>query len=192
MPLLFFITGERHRPWAIFPVASTGSSAKHQPIDGLAGEIGTGKIDSQTISSAADITSEVDTALSSAAAAAVTSEAAVTDRRKSEMILGSQQEKGTRALDRSSEGWTARTSGGWTAYGSGRQLKEESFPGKAMGFSTVHLWFAQLHQNFSLVLFGDGVDLSECLKMLLEMEKPLVHRTVLRISKSWGIDERCN
>ncbi|KAK8923822.1 Cytochrome P450 78A4 [Platanthera zijinensis] len=62
-------------------------------------------------------------------------------------------------------------------FGSGRRV----CPGKAMGLATVHLWFAQMLQNFSWMPSGDGVDLSECLKMSLEMEKPLLCHAVPRI-----------
>ncbi|KAJ6800172.1 cytochrome P450 78A5 [Iris pallida] len=61
-------------------------------------------------------------------------------------------------------------------FGSGRRV----CPGKAMGLATVHLWLAQLLQNFTWVPSesGGGVDLSECLKMSLEMKSPLSCRAI--------------
>ncbi|KAJ0980162.1 hypothetical protein J5N97_008417 [Dioscorea zingiberensis] len=61
-------------------------------------------------------------------------------------------------------------------FGSGRRV----CPGKAMGLATVHLWLAQLLQSFRWMPLGTGVDLSECLKMSLEMKNPLVCRAVPR------------
>lgn len=61
-------------------------------------------------------------------------------------------------------------------FGAGRRV----CPGKAMGLATVHLWLAQLLQNFKWVADG-SVDLSECLKMSLEMKKPLVCKAVARV-----------
>ncbi|KAI3702392.1 hypothetical protein L6452_28130 [Arctium lappa] len=66
-------------------------------------------------------------------------------------------------------------------FGAGRRV----CPGKAMGLATVQLWLAQLLQNFKWVA-ADGsdpgvVDLSECLKMSLEMKKPLVCKAVGRV-----------
>ncbi|KAD2805960.1 hypothetical protein E3N88_39337 [Mikania micrantha] len=60
-------------------------------------------------------------------------------------------------------------------FGAGRRV----CPGKAMGLATVHLWLAQLLQKFKWVEAGP-VDLSECLKLSLEMKKPLVCRAVSR------------
>ncbi|KAM0060435.1 putative flavonoid 3',5'-hydroxylase [Helianthus debilis subsp. tardiflorus] len=60
-------------------------------------------------------------------------------------------------------------------FGAGRRV----CPGKAMGLATVHLWLAQLLQKFKWVEAG-SVDLSECLKLSLEMKKPLVCRAVSR------------
>ncbi|XP_076902583.1 cytochrome P450 78A5-like [Bidens hawaiensis] len=60
-------------------------------------------------------------------------------------------------------------------FGAGRRV----CPGKAMGLATVHLWLAQLLQKFKWVEAG-SVDLSECLKLSLEMKKPLVCSAVLR------------
>lgn len=63
-------------------------------------------------------------------------------------------------------------------FGAGRRV----CPGKALGLATVHLWLAQLLQNFKWVGVGsDPVDLSECLKMSLEMKKPLVCKAVARV-----------
>ncbi|KAJ9551987.1 hypothetical protein OSB04_016032 [Centaurea solstitialis] len=62
-------------------------------------------------------------------------------------------------------------------FGAGRRV----CPGKAMGFATVQLWLAQLLQNFKWVANESdrgAVDLSECLKMSLEMKKPLVCKAV--------------
>ncbi|KVI06445.1 cytochrome P450 78A5-like [Cynara cardunculus var. scolymus] len=61
-------------------------------------------------------------------------------------------------------------------FGAGRRV----CPGKAMGLETVHLWLAQLLQNFKWVANG-SVDMSECLKMSLEMKKPLVCKAVARV-----------
>ncbi|XP_058080868.1 cytochrome P450 78A5-like [Magnolia sinica] len=61
-------------------------------------------------------------------------------------------------------------------FGSGRRV----CPGKAMGLATVYLWLAQLLQSFKWVPSENGVDLSECLKLSLEMKTPLVCRAVPR------------
>ncbi|KAG6489868.1 hypothetical protein ZIOFF_051149 [Zingiber officinale] len=64
-------------------------------------------------------------------------------------------------------------------FGAGRRV----CPGKAMGLATVHLWLALLLQNFEFAPAADpdhAVDLSERLKMSLEMEKPLVCAAVSR------------
>ncbi|KAJ4820481.1 Cytochrome P450 family protein [Rhynchospora pubera] len=61
-------------------------------------------------------------------------------------------------------------------FGSGRRV----CPGKTMGLATVHLWLAQLLQAFVWVPSDRGVDLSECLKMSLEMKNPLVCKALLR------------
>ncbi|CAL9752029.1 unnamed protein product [Musa acuminata subsp. burmannicoides] len=61
-------------------------------------------------------------------------------------------------------------------FGAGRR----ACPGKVMGLATVHLWLAQLLQSFNWVPADGGVDLSERLRMSLEMEKPLVCRAVPR------------
>ncbi|KAG0485403.1 hypothetical protein HPP92_009482 [Vanilla planifolia] len=61
-------------------------------------------------------------------------------------------------------------------FGAGRRV----CPGKGMALATVHLWLAQLLQGFDWLPSAGGVDLSERLKMSLEMEKPLVCRAVPR------------
>lgn len=53
-------------------------------------------------------------------------------------------------------------------FGSGRRV----CPGKVLGLTTVHLWLARLLQEFKW-LPVQPVDLSECLKLSLEMKKPL-------------------
>ncbi|KAK1422292.1 hypothetical protein QVD17_25299 [Tagetes erecta] len=60
-------------------------------------------------------------------------------------------------------------------FGAGRRV----CPGKAMGLATVHMWLAQLLQKFEWVEAG-SVDLSECLKLSLEMKKSLVCKAVSR------------
>lgn len=61
-------------------------------------------------------------------------------------------------------------------FGAGRRV----CPGKAMGLATVHIWLAQLLQNFDWVPAEAGVDLEECLKMSLEMKTPLVCKAIPR------------
>ncbi|KAL6973453.1 hypothetical protein U1Q18_027637 [Sarracenia purpurea var. burkii] len=65
-------------------------------------------------------------------------------------------------------------------FGSGRRV----CPGKAMGLVTVQLWLAQLLQSFKWVAASDGggVDLSEVLKLSMEMKYPLVCKAVARVS----------
>lgn len=64
-------------------------------------------------------------------------------------------------------------------FGSGRRV----CPGKALGLATVQLWLAQLLQNFKWIATKNGgVDLSECLKLSLEMKSPFVCRPVPRIN----------
>ncbi|KAD4888877.1 hypothetical protein E3N88_20950 [Mikania micrantha] len=60
-------------------------------------------------------------------------------------------------------------------FGAGRRV----CPGKVLGLAAVHLWLAQLLQKFKWVEAG-SVDLSECLKLSLEMKKPLVCKAVVR------------
>lgn len=65
-------------------------------------------------------------------------------------------------------------------FGSGRR----TCPGKAMGLATVELWLAQLLQSFKWVPSDDqsaGVDLSETLKLSLEMKHSLVCKAVTRV-----------
>ena len=65
-------------------------------------------------------------------------------------------------------------------FGSGRRV----CPGKAMGLATVHLWLAQLLQSFKWMPCeseNGGVDLSECLKLSMEMKYPLVSRAFPRL-----------
>ncbi|KAG0500724.1 hypothetical protein HPP92_000796 [Vanilla planifolia] len=61
-------------------------------------------------------------------------------------------------------------------FGAGRRV----CPGKAMALATVHLWLARLLHNFRWLSAGDGVDLSERLKMSLELKNPLVCRAFPR------------
>lgn len=64
-------------------------------------------------------------------------------------------------------------------FGSGRRV----CPGKAMGLATVQLWLAQLLQRFKWVASEhNGVDLSECLKLSLEMKHSLVCKAIPKIS----------
>ncbi|XVE91629.1 hypothetical protein REPUB_Repub01dG0026700 [Reevesia pubescens] len=65
-------------------------------------------------------------------------------------------------------------------FGSGRRV----CPGKAMGLATVHLWLAQLLQGFKWIPCegGDIVDLTEHLKLSLEMKNPLVCRAIPRFA----------
>ena len=63
-------------------------------------------------------------------------------------------------------------------FGSGRRV----CPGKALGLATVQLWLAQLLQNFTWVASKNcDVDLSECLKLSMEMKCPLVCKVVPRL-----------
>ncbi|XP_008801841.3 cytochrome P450 78A5-like [Phoenix dactylifera] len=62
-------------------------------------------------------------------------------------------------------------------FGSGRRV----CPGRALGLSTVHLWLARLLQQYNWTAAGRPVQLSaECLRLSLEMKKPLVCRASLR------------
>ncbi|KAL0535634.1 hypothetical protein IC582_029974 [Cucumis melo] len=64
-------------------------------------------------------------------------------------------------------------------FGSGRRV----CPGKAMGLATVELWLAQLVHKFEWVQADESkikVDLSECLKLSLEMKHPLICRAIPR------------
>lgn len=63
-------------------------------------------------------------------------------------------------------------------FGSGRRV----CPGKAMGLATVHLWLAILLQSFKWVPSDDkvDVDLSERLKLSMEMKSPLLCKAIPR------------
>lgn len=64
-------------------------------------------------------------------------------------------------------------------FGAGRRV----CPGKAMGLASVHLWLAQFLQNFKWVPSENSpVDLSECLKLSMEMKTPLVCKVVPRVN----------
>lgn len=60
-------------------------------------------------------------------------------------------------------------------FGAGRRV----CPGRAMGLATIHLWLAHLLHNF-IWLPIEYVDLSECLRLSLEMKKPLRCQVVRR------------
>ncbi|KAI6683278.1 hypothetical protein NL676_029191 [Syzygium grande] len=62
-------------------------------------------------------------------------------------------------------------------FGSGRRV----CPGKAMGLATVELWLAQLLQNYKWIGSDRGVDLSECLKLSMEMKQSLVCKAIPRV-----------
>ncbi|KAL9231524.1 hypothetical protein vseg_006746 [Gypsophila vaccaria] len=62
-------------------------------------------------------------------------------------------------------------------FGAGRRV----CPGKAMGLATAHLWLAQMLQSFDWVPSEEhGVDLTETLKLSMEMKKPLVCKAIPR------------
>lgn len=62
-------------------------------------------------------------------------------------------------------------------FGAGRRV----CPGKALGLATVQLWVASLLQEFIwLPSSSNSVNLSECLKLSLEMKEPLNCRVVSR------------
>lgn len=63
-------------------------------------------------------------------------------------------------------------------FGSGRRV----CPGKAMGLASVQLWLAQLLHSFRWSGGSDscGVDLSECLKLSMEMKHPLLCKPIPR------------
>ena len=63
-------------------------------------------------------------------------------------------------------------------FGSGRRV----CPGKAMGMASVHLWLAMLLQSFKWVPSDDkvDVDLSERLKLSMEMKSPLFCKAIPR------------
>ncbi|KAG1370127.1 putative Cytochrome P450 78A5 [Cocos nucifera] len=60
-------------------------------------------------------------------------------------------------------------------FGSGRRV----CPGRVLGLTTVHLWLARLLQQYDWTA-AQPVQLSEYLRLSLEMKKPLVCRAVLR------------
>ncbi|BAT86614.1 hypothetical protein LR48_Vigan102s011400 [Vigna angularis] len=62
-------------------------------------------------------------------------------------------------------------------FGAGRRV----CPGKTLGLATVHLWLAEFLHRFILVP-AQPVDLSECLKLSLEMKKPLQFKVIPRYS----------
>ncbi|MED6206624.1 hypothetical protein PIB30_028614 [Stylosanthes scabra] len=63
-------------------------------------------------------------------------------------------------------------------FGAGRRV----CPGKSMGLASVHLWFAQLLQCFQWFPCEEKpVDLSECLKLSMEMKSPLICKAVPRV-----------
>ncbi|KAL3501018.1 hypothetical protein ACH5RR_035467 [Cinchona calisaya] len=65
-------------------------------------------------------------------------------------------------------------------FGSGRRV----CPGRVLGLTTVQLWLARLLQEFKwspLISSSQQVDLSECLKLSLEMKNPLVCCAVNRV-----------
>lgn len=61
-------------------------------------------------------------------------------------------------------------------FGSGRRV----CPGKTMGLATVELWLAHLLQNFKWVPTEAEVDLSEQLKLSMEMKQSLVCKAIPR------------
>ncbi|RDX71958.1 Cytochrome P450 78A5, partial [Mucuna pruriens] len=61
-------------------------------------------------------------------------------------------------------------------FGSGRRV----CPGKAMGLATVELWLAVFLQSFKWMPCESGVDLTECLKLSMEMKRSLVAKAVTR------------
>ncbi|KVH97831.1 cytochrome P450 78A5-like [Cynara cardunculus var. scolymus] len=62
-------------------------------------------------------------------------------------------------------------------FGSGRRV----CPGKSLGLATVQLWLARLLQQYKWVpATAKQVDLSECLKLSLELKNPLACRAIVR------------
>ncbi|OMO60489.1 Cytochrome P450 [Corchorus capsularis] len=61
-------------------------------------------------------------------------------------------------------------------FGSGRRV----CPGKALGLATVHLWLARLLHRFRWLPAQQHVDLSETLRLSLEMKRPLACEVVPR------------
>ncbi|KAK4798877.1 hypothetical protein SAY86_024242 [Trapa natans] len=63
-------------------------------------------------------------------------------------------------------------------FGSGRRV----CPGKALGLATVELWLAQLLRSFNWVPSDEhGIDLTETLKLSMEMKSPLVCKAIPRV-----------
>ncbi|TKY69563.1 Cytochrome P450 78A5 [Spatholobus suberectus] len=63
-------------------------------------------------------------------------------------------------------------------FGSGRRV----CPGKALALASVHLWLAQLLQSFRWVPADSAtLNLSECLKLSMEMKNPLACKAVPRV-----------
>ena len=60
-------------------------------------------------------------------------------------------------------------------FGAGRRV----CPGRALGLATVHLWLARFLQGHNWTA-GQQVQLSECLRLSMEMKKPLVCRVARR------------
>lgn len=62
-------------------------------------------------------------------------------------------------------------------FGAGRRV----CPGKALGLATVHLWLARFLHHFKW-LPAQPIDLSECLRLSLEMKNPMTCHVVRRHS----------
>lgn len=60
-------------------------------------------------------------------------------------------------------------------FGSGRRV----CPGRALGLATVNLWLARFLQGYNWAP-AQQVELSECLRLSMEMKKPLVCQVVRR------------
>lgn len=62
-------------------------------------------------------------------------------------------------------------------FGSGRRV----CPGRTLGLATVHLWLGRFLQKYKWISCPrQSVNLSECLKLSLEMKKPLICQVVNR------------
>uniref|UniRef100_A0A803PHV8 Cytochrome P450 n=1 Tax=Cannabis sativa TaxID=3483 RepID=A0A803PHV8_CANSA len=64
-------------------------------------------------------------------------------------------------------------------FGSGRRV----CPGKALGLATVHLWLARLLHQYKW-LPAQPVDLSECLRLSMEMKKPVACHVAPRLNNA--------
>lgn len=64
-------------------------------------------------------------------------------------------------------------------FGSGRRV----CPGRALGLATVHLWLARMLHQFKWLPAQVPVDLSERLRLSMEMKKPLACFVVPRVMK---------